>query len=89
MSAETNEKQEKSALAVAAPKTVFAIGCHPDDIEFTMAGTLALLKARGCSIHYMSIANGSWGSATMRRFETIRTRRDEGAAAAAFLGATF
>ena len=89
MSAETNEKQEKSALAVAAPKTVFAIGCHPDDIEFTMAGTLALLKARGCSIHYMSIANGSWGSATLRRFETIRTRRDEGAAAAAFLGATF
>ena len=26
---------------------VFAIGAHPDDIEFGMAGTLLLLRGRG------------------------------------------
>ncbi|MBS7338332.1 MAG: PIG-L family deacetylase [Thermoguttaceae bacterium] len=70
-------------------KIVFAIGCHPDDIEFTIAGTLLLLKDRGHEIHYMTIANGSWGSATMRREETILTRRDEARAAAELLGAHY
>ena len=66
--------------------TVFAIACHPDDIEFVMAGTMLLLKDRGCDVHYMNIANGSWGTATMRREEIIRTRRDEAAASAAQMG---
>lgn len=66
--------------------TVFAIACHPDDIEFVMAGTMLLLKDRGCAVHYMNIANGSWGTATMRREEIIRTRRDEAAASAEKMG---
>ena len=69
--------------------TVFAIACHPDDIEFTMAGTMLLMKQRGCDLHYMTIANGSWGTATMRRDEIIAARRGEAAAAAAMMGATF
>ncbi|MCF0233547.1 MAG: PIG-L family deacetylase, partial [Thermoguttaceae bacterium] len=72
-----------------AKKTVFAVACHPDDIEFTMAGTLLLLKDRGFDVHYMTVANGAWGSATMRREATIRTRREECVAAAAYLGATY
>lgn len=70
-------------------KTVFAVACHPDDIEFVMAGTLLLLKDRGCDVHYMTIANGSWGTSTMRREEIIRTRRNEAANSAALLGATY
>lgn len=73
----------------AEKKIVFAIGCHPDDIEFTMAGTLLLLKDRGHEIHYMTIANGSWGSETIRREELIRTRRDEARSAAELLGARY
>ena len=73
----------------AEKKIVFAIGCHPDDIEFTMAGTLLLLKDRGCEIHYMTIANGSWGSETIRREELIRTRRDEARSAAELIGARY
>ncbi|MDO5581394.1 MAG: PIG-L family deacetylase [Planctomycetia bacterium] len=69
--------------------TVFAIGCHPDDIEFRMAGTLALLKDRGCEIHYMNIANGSWGTATMRREDIIRIRRDEARSSAEMMGAIY
>ena len=41
-------------------KVAFAIACHPDDIEFMMAGTLTRLKEDlGYEIHYMNIANGS------------------------------
>ena len=69
--------------------TVFALACHPDDIEFVMMGTLLLLRERGCALHYMNIANGSWGTATMRREEIIRTRREEAAQSAKMLGATY
>lgn len=69
--------------------TVFAIGCHPDDIEFTMAGTMLALGQRGHALHYMTIANGSWGSQTLRRAELIRTRRQESIDASKVLGATY
>ena len=71
------------------PKTVFAISAHPDDIEFTMAGTLFLLKDRGWNVHYMTIANGSWGTATMTREQIVRARREESIAAAEYMGATY
>ena len=40
-------------------KAAFAIACHPDDIEFGMAGTLIKLKEAGYEIHYMNIANAA------------------------------
>lgn len=43
-------------------KRAFAVAAHPDDAEFTMAGTLLLLKDAGYEIHLMHIANGSCGS---------------------------
>ena len=34
---------------------VLAIAAHPDDIEFMMAGTLLLLKEKGCLLNYFNI----------------------------------
>lgn len=76
-------------MSEPAKKTVFAIAAHPDDIEFTMAGTLLLLKDRGWDAHYMTISNGSWGTSTMTREQIVRARRDEAIAAARYLGATY
>ena len=41
---------------------VLAVGCHPDDIEFMMGGTLFLLKEAGCDCHYMNVAHGNCGT---------------------------
>jgi len=69
--------------------TAFAIAAHPDDIEFMMAGTLILLKQVGYEIHYMNLANGCCGTATLPREEIIRTRAKEARAAAEMIGAVF
>lgn len=68
---------------------VFAFGCHPDDIEILMSGTLFLLKEAGAEIHYMNPANGSLGTTEYDREEIIRIRKAEGIDAAALLGAEF
>lgn len=68
---------------------VFAIGAHPDDIEFMMGGTLLLLKQAGCVLHYLTIANGSCGSAKISRSKIIEKRTVEARNAAEFLGAHF
>jgi LmbE family N-acetylglucosaminyl deacetylase len=68
-------------------RTALAVGAHPDDIEFMMAGTLILLKRAGYEIHYLNVANGSCGSAVFSRAETVRRRRREAQAAARLIGA--
>ena len=70
-------------------KTVLAVGCHPDDIEFMMSGTLFLLKEKGCDLHYLNVANGSCGTQEYNTEEVIKIRAEEGKNAAAYLGATF
>jgi LmbE family N-acetylglucosaminyl deacetylase len=70
-------------------KIAMAIGAHPDDIEFRMAGTFILLGKLGWELHYMNIANGCCGSVTMSAEETVRTRAQEARNAAALIGATF
>ena len=70
-------------------RTVLAVAAHPDDIEFMMAGTLILLKEKGCTIHYFTVANGCCGSAELSKKEIVRIREKEARAAARFLGATF
>lgn len=70
-------------------KVAFAVAAHPDDIEFMMAGTLVLLGQAGYELHYMNIANGCCGSATMGREETAAARDKEARAAAGGIGATF
>lgn len=81
--AETNNKTKKSGPAV------IAIGAHPDDIEFMMAGTLLMLREAGYEIHYLNIADGCCGSTEYDAKETARVRMQESQQAARVLGATY
>lgn len=66
-----------------------AIGAHPDDIEFRMAGTLLLLKEAGYEIHYFNVANGDRGSMKTNRRQTARIRALEARRSARLMGAQF
>jgi N-acetylglucosamine malate deacetylase 1 len=68
---------------------VFAVGCHPDDIEFMMSGTLFLLHDAGWEVHYVNLANGSCGTDRHPRDEIVRIRREESRDAARILDATY
>ena len=70
-------------------QTAIAIGAHPDDIEFYMAGTLLLLKHAGWEIHYFNLANGSCGSQVFNARQARKVRRAEAKRAAKVLGAQF
>jgi len=69
--------------------TAIAIGAHPDDIEFYMAGTLLLLKRAGLDIHYFNVANGCCGSVQYNARQLSRIRLREAKRAAKVLGAHF
>ena len=71
------------------PPRVLAVMAHPDDIEMTCAGTLALLKRAGWDVHMASMTAGDLGSATLSRSEISRIRRREAAASAKLLGARY
>jgi len=70
-------------------RVAFAVAAHPDDIEFMMSGTLVLLKEAGYEIHYMNVANGNCGTATLPSEEIAAIRRTEAQAAAALVGAVW
>ena len=70
-------------------RIAFAVAAHPDDIEFMMAGTMALLGRRGYKLHYMTVANGSCGTMTLSRRRIAAVRRREAMAAAKALGAAY
>lgn len=68
---------------------VLAIHAHPDDIEIQCAGTLALLKQRGCAITIATMTPGDCGSAEMGSEEIARVRRSEASTSAELLGAEY
>jgi LmbE family N-acetylglucosaminyl deacetylase len=70
-------------------KVAIAIGAHPDDIEFYMAGALLLLKQAGWEVHYFNIANGCCGSQVFNARQAGKVRREEAKRAAKVLGAQF
>ena len=70
-------------------KVVLAIGAHPDDIEFYMAGTVLLLKKAGFEAHYLNVASGNCGSVEHNSTTTRSVRLTEARAAAKILGAQF
>jgi len=70
-------------------KVVLAVAAHPDDIEFTMAGTLLRLRDKGWRIHYMNIANGSCGTAVDDLPTIIMKRTAEAQQACKLTGATW
>lgn len=70
-------------------RVAIAIGAHPDDIEFYMAGTLLMLKHAGYQIHYLTLASGNCGSVQYNAAMTRSIRNTEARAAAKILGAHF
>jgi N-acetylglucosamine malate deacetylase 1 len=68
---------------------VLAFGCHPDDIEFMAAGTLALLAQRGYEIHTATMTGGEVGHPTLPPQQIRAKRLQEAADAAAVLGASY
>ena len=70
-------------------QVAIAIGAHPDDIEFYMAGTLLQLKKKGFETHYLTIASGNCGSVQYNSAATRSIRNTESRAAAKILGAEF
>jgi LmbE family N-acetylglucosaminyl deacetylase len=72
--------------SVPTPR-ILAIHAHPDDIEFQCAGTLALLRQRGCPITMATMTPGDCGSAELGPDEISAVRRAEAQAAAKLLQA--
>ncbi|MCG6154525.1 PIG-L deacetylase family protein [Rubinisphaera margarita] len=72
-----------------SPPRILAIHAHPDDIELQCAGTLALLKDRGCEIVYCTMTAGDLGSMELSQKEIAAVRRGEAEKAAALLGAEY
>ncbi len=69
------------------PLCVLAVGAHPDDIEFMMAGTLLLLGELGAELHMWNLANGHCGTDKLSREEIIATRWAEAQESAKVAGA--
>ena len=78
-------------LPVNSPSSliVLALFAHPDDAEFLCGGTLACLAARGAEIHITTMTAGDCGSAVLPAAKISRIRRQEGAKAAALIGASY
>src|SRR5262245_18497163 len=69
---------------------ILSILAHPDDAEFLCAGTLIRLRREhGYDVHIVSMTPGDCGSAEHSSEEIARIRREEGARAAAIIGATY
>lgn len=69
--------------------TVLAVMAHPDDIEFTCAGTLILLHKAGWKVHLATLSPGDLGSMKHTREEISRIRRQEAAASAKLIDAEY
>jgi LmbE family N-acetylglucosaminyl deacetylase len=71
-------------------KVVLSVLAHPDDAEFLCAGTLIRLRREHAfAVHIASMTPGDCGSAELGPIEIARTRRGEGAAAAALIEAAY
>lgn len=72
-----------------APKSAMLIYAHPDDIEFSAAGTVARWTKEGCEVTYVVITDGNVGSheEDMTSVRIAEIRRAEQEAAAEVAGA--
>jgi len=65
------------------PSSAMVIVAHPDDAEFTMAGTVALWTHAGCHVTYVVCTDGNAGShepgMTRERLAEIRRREQRAA----------
>jgi len=65
---------------------ILIIGAHPDDCEFTAAGTDALWRQRGDDVCFVSVTNGDAGHHEMGGGRLAQRRHAEAMAAAAVIG---
>lgn len=65
------------------------MGAHPDDVEFNMAGTLALLIKAGFAPHMMNVARSNLDSNQLPEAEITHIRRQEAERSAAVIGAVY
>ena len=81
---------EPSADGPAERRTVLVIGAHPDDPDFSSAGTAALWVAAGLQVVYVVVTSGDKGTPdhTMTNERLIAIREAEQAAAAREAGVT-
>ncbi len=70
-------------------QAAFAVGAHPDDIEFNMAGTLALLAEAGFEPHMMNVARSNLDSNELSEEDITRIRRREAEKSARVIGAVY
>jgi len=68
---------------------ILAVGAHPDDVEFLMAGTLALLRKKGYSICIATVCTGDMGSMELTSHEISNKRFQEATNSARILGAPY
>ncbi|NOY07293.1 MAG: PIG-L family deacetylase [Spirochaetes bacterium] len=68
---------------------ILAFGCHPDDVEYMSAGTLALLSERGHDIHIATMAGGEVGSPTLKSREIREKRLKEAESSARIINGTY
>lgn len=75
-------------MAVYTPKRVMVIVAHPDDIEFSCAGTIARWVKQGAVACYVLVTSGDVGiaKAGMTRAEATEIREREQREAAAIVG---
>jgi len=74
---------------VSEKQAVFAVGAHPDDVEFSMAGTLALLAKAGFEPHMMNVSRSNLDSNELPEAEITRIRRREAENSAAVIDAIY
>ena len=65
---------------------VLAIGCHPDDIEISCAGTLAKFAKRGDKVTVCHVCNGDMGHAIIQPDELRVMRIGEAKKAGSLAG---
>jgi len=79
----------ESTQAPLTPKVVLGIAAHPDDLDYTAAGTLAAFAKQGAQVYYLVLTDGGKGSAdramTSEKLRDIR--RNEQRTAAKIVGA--
>jgi LmbE family N-acetylglucosaminyl deacetylase len=79
----------KRAAMAEAKKVALAIGAHPDDVELSCAGTLALLQEHGWSIVIASLTPGDKGTNRLGADDISKIRRQEAKEAASLIEARF
>ncbi len=79
-----------SAYTPYIPKSVLVITAHPDDIEFTCAGTIARWVQQGARVGYVICTSGEIGIADLAytKQQVAEIRESEARNAAAVVGVT-